>query len=151
MYSFSSGGLLNKDNLIFDSMKSRLVILIFLFAGANYCYAQQLESDRETEKALLSFQLFVDSVEQLINRHKLSFDTLYLGHLRSDTIVFGPSPNRKFFTGNLNGGNEYNVAVKGQYYFVELPNIACKVPTMTLDQRKEYVQTISRFEAFLED
>lgn len=135
-------------------MKLRLIILIILFAGANVTNAQQLESDRETEKALLSFQLFVDSVEQVINRHKLSFDTLYVEsstNMGFDTIVFDPSPNRKFFTGNLNGGNVYGEAVKGQYYFVELPNIACKVPMMTLDQRKEYVQTIDRFEAFLRD
>jgi hypothetical protein len=56
---------------IFDSMKPGLFILIIVFAGAHYCNAQQLESDGETEKALLSFQLFVDSVEQVINRHKL--------------------------------------------------------------------------------
>lgn len=131
------------------------MVFVFLCFGGYYCNAQQFDSDKETTRALLAFQLFTDSVEQLIIRHKLSFDTIYVESPTNswgvDTIVFEPSPNRKFFREFDDGGYIYHRAVEAQYYFVELPNIACKVPNMTPDQRTEYVKTINRMQVFLRD
>jgi hypothetical protein len=133
----------------------KLILCLLLSMGGYFCNAQQLKSDKETTKALLAFQYFTDSVEQLINKHKLSFDTVYVESSSNskgfDTIVFKPSPHRKFFISFSDGGNVYQEAIEAQYYFVVLPNIACKVPNMTLAQRTEYIKVIKRFEGFLKD
>jgi hypothetical protein len=127
----------------------KLIVFLCSLGFVAHANAQTYAMDDHTEKVLKDIVSFADSVEKLVNGNQLTYDSRYLENPKSgktEWVVSEYLPGLKFFTPIKEGGNVYGEQIKAQYYLRELPNAACAVSKMTIQQKMVFVKTIARIE-----